>query len=333
VAGRALAFADPEIIKMAKEDYVPVTGDDWYERRRDDAEGRFFRQIADQGPRKGEGGATRQGIYMLTAKGKLLAYKNAGQAPDVMREVLRRGLAEWNKLPAAERRPGAIRVENLPKADPQFSRRPPPGGLVVDVYTRILDRDAKGGLCKGSCSTPGGDQAARDHLWLTEGEWRALVPADAHAGDQVAVPARVADRIIRYHLVDNTRGEPSFWKPEEVRSSEMKLTVEEATGAGVRVRLDGSALLATEPDPAKAKRGFQVRLLGYIHYNAFQKAVDRFDLVAIGDHWGGATFTGPARPGRTPLGIAFQLAAKDAPTSAVPPQGARDLDEYLGRGR
>ena len=48
-----LAFSDPEIIKLATEDFVPVTGDDWYQRRRQDAEGEFFRKVADQGPRKG----------------------------------------------------------------------------------------------------------------------------------------------------------------------------------------------------------------------------------------------------------------------------------------
>ena len=66
-----LAFADPEIVRMAREDFVPVAADDWYERRRNDAEGDFFRRVADQGPRKGEGGSTRQGIYCLTADGKL----------------------------------------------------------------------------------------------------------------------------------------------------------------------------------------------------------------------------------------------------------------------
>jgi hypothetical protein len=89
--------------------------------------------------------------------------------------------------------------------------------------------------------------------------------------------------------------------------------------------------LATDADAAKAKRGFQARLLGYIRYDALRKTVDRFDLVVIGDHWGGATYTGAPRPGRTPLGIAFQLASKDAPSSAVAPQGARDLEDYLGK--
>jgi hypothetical protein len=81
VAGRALAFSDREILRMAKEQYIAVACDDWYQRRRTDAEGRFFKQVSDQGPRGGNHTSTRQGIYVLTASGKLLGYKNAGQNP------------------------------------------------------------------------------------------------------------------------------------------------------------------------------------------------------------------------------------------------------------
>src|SRR5436305_2929005 len=115
-------------MRMAGEDYVAVAADDWYQRRRDDAEGKFFRGVADQGPRKGEGGATRQGIYCFTADGRLLAYKNAGQLPDVMRDTLRAGLREWQKLPEDRRKPGAVKVADAGKPDPRFARTPPPGG-------------------------------------------------------------------------------------------------------------------------------------------------------------------------------------------------------------
>ena len=39
-------FADPDVIKMATEQFVPVCTDDWYTRRRTDAEGEFFRTMA-----------------------------------------------------------------------------------------------------------------------------------------------------------------------------------------------------------------------------------------------------------------------------------------------
>src|SRR5947209_6867719 len=134
---------------MAREDFVAVSADDWYERRREDAVGTFFRKVADQGPRTGEHGATRQGIYCLTADGKLLAYRNAGQNADVMRAVLKQALAVWKKLPEAQRRPGAIKVGDPGALDPRYSRQVPAGAVVVRVFTRILDRDEQGAFCKG----------------------------------------------------------------------------------------------------------------------------------------------------------------------------------------
>lgn len=315
---------------MATEDYVPVAGDDWYQRRREDAEGRFFRRVTDQGPRKGEGGSTRQGIYCFTADGRLLVYRNA-QDPGVMRDVLRQGLEAWRRLPAEQRRPGAVRVGDPGPADAQYSRTPPPGGLIVNVYTRILDRSSDGALCHGSCRVTGGDLPARDHLWLTAADCRALLPAEPRPGEKVRLPRAVAERILRFHLVDNTRGEPPLWSRDQVRSQDLRLTVESADAGGVALRLDGTALLATNADAAKADRGYDVRLLGHLHYDTVRQKWDRFEVVAVGDHWGEGKFTPHARPGRTPLGVLFELARGDAPADRVPPQGAREWDRYMGR--
>jgi hypothetical protein len=326
--GRVLTFADPEIIRLAREEYIPVAGDDWYQRRRQDAEGRFFRHVADQGPRKGRGGSTRQGVYCLTADGTLLAYKNH-QDPKVMRQVLRQALEKWRRLPEARRKPAAVKVADLAAADTRYARTPPPDGLIVNVYTRILDRKADG-FTRGTSSFPGGDRAAHDHLWLTAQDWKALVPAQPRRGDTIPVAEAVARRICRFHLIDNTRGEPPFWRPEHVRSGKLTLTVEEVTETGVRLRLDGAALLATDADPARADRGYDVRLLGYVHYDARQKRIDRLDVVALGDHWGEGRYTGGARPGRKPLGIAFELAQGKSAADQVPPQAAREIRAYLG---
>jgi hypothetical protein len=320
-------------MRLASQECVPVTGDDWYERRREDAEGQFFRRVADQGPRKGEGGNTRQGLYLFTASGKLLAYSHHHQDPNFMRGVLQRGLQEWRNLPAAQRRPGAIQIEASGQPDPHFSRTPPEGGLIVNVYTRILDHTTQGDWCKGSCATPGGDLAARDHLWLTAAEIKSLVPQRSQEGDQLPVPAGIAERILRFHLVDNTRGEPPLWRREELRSQRLTLTVEEVTSTTVRLRLDGSALLMTETDVARSERGFEVRLLGYLQYDRTKKAITRFDVVALGEHWGQGPYTRGARSGRSPLGVAFEMARGDSAADQVPPQGARELEEYFGRWR
>ncbi len=320
---------------MATEDYIPVTGDDWYQRRRQDAEGEFFRKVADQGPRKGEGGSTRQGIYCLTASGRLLTYKNAGQAPDVMREVLRRGLSEWNKLPETERRLDGATLGNSGRADARYQRAPPQGGLVVNVHARLLQLNAGGELCHSNCRGEGGALlgVSHDHLWLTAEECKSLVRANLKKGDKFLMPPAISERILRFHLVDNTRGEPPMWNKEEIRSQEMTLSVEEVTATSVRLRVEGSALLATDPSPDRAARGYEARWLGYIEYNTPKKTIGRFDLVVLGDHWGQGPHTRGARPGRAPLGIAFDLPRGDAPADRVPPQGARELQAYFGTGR
>jgi hypothetical protein len=316
---------------MATEDFIAVAADDWYQRRRNDAEGEFFRKVASQGPRKGEDGATRQGIYCLTADGQLLAYKNAGQSPEVMRQTLRQGLQAFKKLPEQRRNPGAVEVGAAGKIDKQYDRRPPEGGLIVSVYTRILDRQ-DGALCRGVCPTRGGEKAARDHLWLTAAEWRSLLPAEPKVGARAPLPAGIAERILRFHLTDSTRGEPPMWRREEIRKQDLALVVEEVTPSAVLLRLEGSALLATEADASQASRGFDVQLLGYLRYQRADQRIERFDVVAVGDHWGSGPFTRGARPGRQPLGVAFQLAS-GAAADLVPPQAAREVNAYFGRDR
>lgn len=326
--GRVLTFADPAVVRMAREQFVSVAGDDWYQRRRQDDEGEFFRKVSNQGPRRSEDGSTRQGIYILTADGKLLAYRNH-EDPEVMRGVIAEGLAKWQRLPASQRRPGALRVEEPRKVDNTYHRASPKGGLVITTYTRILDRTTKGEFCHGSCKFTGGEKSARDHLWLTESEWRSLIPENSKVGDTMLVPDRLVYRIARFHLVDNTRGEPDTWSCKELRQGGMKLTVEGVSSKEMTLRLDGRLVLATHADTGRAERGFDVRLLGRIHYDTDKKVIDRFDAVAVGEHWGEGQYTGGARPGRTPLGIAFELARGASAADQVPPQGARWLQGYI----
>lgn len=259
-------------------------------------------------------------------------YRNHSD-PNVMRAVLAQGLKEWQKLPEAERKPGATQVGAPRKLDANYSRALPAGALVLNVYTRILDKDRSGDYCVGTCNMPGADQAARDHLWLTAQDWKALVPKQPRKGDTLPIPNRLVQRIARFHLLDNTRGEPPNWTREEVRTAKLRLTVDEVTPKAVILRLEGSVLLATSANPAEAERGFDVRLLGYLRYDTAKRAFDRFDVVALGEHWGQGPFTHGARPGRTPLGVAFELARGDSPAEQVPPQGARHLQSYWDADR
>lgn len=330
VLGRVSTFADPDVIKMANEQFVPVSGDDWYTRRRQDAEGEFFRAMATAAGRKGDGGSTRQGIYVFAADGTVLGFKNAGQDAEVMKKVFEEALFKFDKLPEKQRKPGAITVPDHGRRDPKYTRTMPTGGLVVRVNARILDKKGDE-LCTGTCSMTGGDKSSRDFLWLTKAEVQSLVPANAEAGQSFPVPEKVAARIARFHLLDNTRGEPEFWKKEEVRTNAMTLTVTAATANAVELRLDGSVLLATNADVSKADRGFDVKLGGTLRYVPKTGTFDKFDVAALGPHWGEHAHTGKARSGKAPLGVVFTLADPTRPGDTIPPQGIRDEGPYWGR--
>jgi hypothetical protein len=313
---------------MAREEYVSVTADDWYQRRREDAEGEFFRKVADQGPRKGQGGSTRQGIYVLTAGGKLLAYKNAGQAPDVMRDVLRQGLVAWNKLPPEERKPGNVAVPNGVKIDARYTRAAPAGAQIVSVFTRVLEQKPSGEF---QCCSGLGAAAARDHLWILAKEIQALSSIAAAKDSRHPAPTSLVDRILRFHLVDNTRGEPPFWSASDIRERRVELVVEQVMPDLKKIRIEGRVLLATDADVTKATRGYEAQLLGHATVDAKLNRLATFNLLVLGEHWGEGAFTRGARPGRSPLGVFFELASGDSPADRVPPQAARESAAYLGK--
>ena len=269
-------------------------------------------------------------LLMATAAGKHLARMN----PQV-------GLTEWNKLPEQERLPGAVQVEALSGKDAQVNQlyQRPPGMLIAKVYTRPVERNEKGEWRIGVRGTRPADPRTMlglDHLWLTEAEWKSLLPASPRVGDKLPVPGPIVDRLVRFHITLEIQGCTLGHSVEDFRSRKMTLTVEEVSSAGVRLRLDGSVLLASpagkgvEVNKNKGY-GFDGKYLGYLSYNANKKAFDRFDIVAVGHSWtDGKCFHG-CRPGRHMTGIAFELPRGDVKLPLLPPAClSRNEDSYFG---
>lgn len=270
-------------------------------------------------------------LLIATAAGKHLARMR----PQV-------GLREWNKLPEQERKPGAVRVEALSGKDAQVNRlyQRPPGMLIAKVYTRPMDRNNKGEWIigkRGSLTADPRTMLGLDHLWLTEAEWKSLLPANPRVGDKLTVPGPIVDRMVRFHITLEIQGCTLGHSVEDFRSRKMTLTVEEVSSDGVRLRLDGSVLLASpagkgvEVNKDKGY-GFDGKYLGYLNYNANKKAFDRFDIVAFGDSWtDGKCFHG-CRPGRHWTGIAFELPRGDVKTPLLPPAClSRNEGSYFGK--
>jgi hypothetical protein len=323
--GRALFFDlfNPEGIRLVKARCVPFTrnylvpsgyaGDE-----------KFFQKLEAGGARLGNS------WFLCTASGKVLGTNDF---------ALRQWLAAWDNLPEAERRPGAVNIEDRGPFDPKnVPPQPPPGALILKVYSRGLERDTTGQLYApqafrvGVSKTMIKAEPQRDFLWLTEAEWRSLIPPQPIAGMSFPVPVSIRNRICRFHLANMTLGFAPLWSREEIRFAEFTLTIYHVSSSSICLRLDGAAQLASAPNITKAKRGYDVALLGFLEYNVPNKSFRRFDIVAVGDDWGSFASYGLDR--RYPLGFAFELPRNEAPNQLRPPRGTHDygLAGYLNTG-
>jgi hypothetical protein len=108
----------------------------------------------------------------------------------------------------------------------------------------------------------------------------------------------------------------------------LRLIVEEVTADNVRMRLEGFASLGAEFQPARADDlhgpfGYEPRLFGYMDYNPKTSRIARFEFVALGDTYGypntdDVAWRSSWRPGRQPLGVAFEMISAAPPGARIP---------------
>ncbi|XAL98707.1 hypothetical protein OT109_14100 [Phycisphaeraceae bacterium D3-23] len=288
---RASTFADPEIVEMLQTEFVPVAIDQAYQRRQQDAEGAFYRRIASQGPRNDFANGTSQGFYIAQADGTMLLFNN-NRNPERLRRLMREALTR-------HRAADEIEADPLEDGEPdeRFNPSPPEGGLVVRVRAKVMDGYAPS---DDGVKTMFQNALSRDNLWVSGDEHEALVRGE--------VPQSLVMRLARFHLVDNTRGEPPMWREGEVLEAELMLS------EGV---LRGSVELET----ADGERGYAAELLGRVTVD--DGAVVGLELVALGTFHGEGRYTRGAPEGDFTLAVAFTLADGGDVADAIPPQGSR----------
>jgi hypothetical protein len=337
VAARAAAFSDPEVKAVLASAFVPVAENCSHLQRQQDAEGDLFRLIAEQGHYGGrfQPTDTRQGMYACAPDGALLASCNVHGA-DRLLPVLREALARWER-PDAAAGEAAAAVAAEGATDRRYLRRPPEGGLVLRVWSRDLPRDA------AQDARPD-DWRRRafnlDHAWFTAEEAAAMVPAEAAEGAEAAWPAALARRVARYHLIDNVRGEPPMWRPEECVDAAIQVRVAGVDGPRVRLAASGRARLRGSSrwvddwsrEARSSDRGTDASIEGTLEWDAAQRRFLRFDLLAVGTRWGATQYNSRHDdPGPAPIGWAFELAGGGGgalPGDATPPHGL--WSDYFG---
>ena len=179
-------------------------------RRLKDAEGALFARILKQAGR-GLGGRS-QGVYIFDASDRLLAFSNTADAGQVKR-LMAKALTSFDRT-----------VEGPASASgsastPVTGTTPPKGTTIVTVTSKVLGGYDK---VKGRNTEMHAASLGRDHLWIREDEVAALARS--------TVPKSLKMRLVRYHLIDNTRGEPPFWQSEDVRVADLNLTEGQLSG-------------------------------------------------------------------------------------------------------
>jgi len=300
---------------LLQTEFVPYAGDQWYLHRQQDEAGKYFWQVAQQGHNRNlSKDITRQGVYAATADGKFLGSLNHSGSPERNLEMMRTALQRFRKF-----EPQAVRIERDSPQDARYVRTPPKEGLVLNVFSRIPLPVPSGEAWSPNQTT------GRDHLWLTAEEKQSLLPTTWQNGLRYPVPPAIAERFIRFHLVDNIRGEPDYWERDHLRQSEMTLTVVDA--AKKILRWEGFAQMQ------RAKtQGAEVRLQGILRYDSKARHFTQFDILSWGTAWGEGTYTGGAPQGRFPLVIALSLAGNRA-VDRIPPQASRTVSEYFTAAR
>jgi hypothetical protein len=345
--GRAPAFWTEENAKLISKHFVAVSLSN-LDQNRQDAVGEFLRGARMQLP--GAGGSQ----WCVTASGKVLESNNHSG----LGFNLKSALEKWKALPDSERAPGATKVGDLSKVDSDRAvPTPPAGALILKLYYRAFMRDGNrlryvtgrdlwhddagtkteehfDKTYPGTITTP---QAQPDHMWLAEAEWKSLMPVNPRKLDKVSLPASLVDRLVRWHLNPHSvYGETEPLQRRDIRTTELNLTVDAVSTSMVRLRLDGHAKLGQEP-PAAARRtacvshwGYEPKVIGFLEYDPSSNVFTRFDLVALGDHFGRLGICdSAARPGLQPLGITFELVKGDRPSDRVPPGRARSSKRYF----
>ena len=294
--------------------FVPAADEVW--RLQNDAgpDCRWFRRVVRgrEDPSRG----SMQGMYVLTAGGRLLGSLNSLNADAVLR-MLERSLQAWAGL-----RPSERKLDHATDLTPEhrWEQSYPEGGLVLERHARDVGADPTAEPRR---------PVNRDALWFTAEEARGWLPGELTVGAVAEVAPLVARRMARLCLVDNVRGQTLPFSPEEVEAS-LRTEITSVDDGVVQLRLSGSTRAqASGPwtggdnywKPGREwPRSIETSVLGTARYDAVAGRFVTFEMVAIGRRTGRTGFNGRSREDdQEPRGIGFllRLAAPDwrvAPT-------------------
>lgn len=313
---RRFTFKDPEIVRKLQTEFVPVTGDCKELQWGNSSEGMWFMDVVrrtkdtelrEQLKPQGDDGNTAQGLYICGPDGKSYGWFNSHYVEGV-REFLDKGLAEFRRNP-----PAPVQISARGEA-PWMA--PDSSTSVVRIFTRIRP------VPQGSDDLNNG--VGRDHFWILSDEVKEIA-SDVHDdGRQFQLPTNLVSRLVRFHLLDNVRGEPDLWQPAEVKQATFNARLMGRNGSTKCYEFNGVYAQRTSDN----RRGIQGTIEGRIDIADGGSKILHFRAYSQPVTWGESRFTPGAPPGRFNLAIAM-VETNDRISKIVPPEFMGEGSDYL----
>jgi formylglycine-generating enzyme required for sulfatase activity len=249
---------------------------------------------------------------------------------DLLAHDLDEGVRRWRALPEAKRRA----LDDLGSYDAALDPAPPARGLILEVFARALAAGESSKLSPYKTEVARSFEPGRDRLWLSESEWRALLPRRLETGESAEAPPAIVERLCRRALIDLVRvggnGHPR--RAEDVLEKTLRMTVLEADDDVARLGIEGEARVASR-DPGFGARGGAPKIDAYVfqgeaHYDLASRRFASFDLAAFSP----SGHYDEIHDRVLPFGVAFGLLAGRTPAERLAPSQF-DAAYFGPRGR
>ncbi|HEX7902083.1 MAG TPA: hypothetical protein VF950_30260, partial [Planctomycetota bacterium] len=151
-----------------------------------------------QGKEPGDG-CGANAWYVASAGGRQLVDPVSRGLPE-----LQKALAVWKALPEAERTP---KIAPWVGDHPKTARlTPPAGALILRAYFSYLDTPAAGDptpvkKTRWYSEIMNTRMPGTDVMWVTEKEWKAMIPAKPRKGEALDFPATLRNRLVTYYML------------------------------------------------------------------------------------------------------------------------------------
>ena len=267
-----------------------------------DEDALLFRKFAKERTLKKGNRGGAQGHYAVAPSGELLAASSSAD-PKVLVEMMKQGLAKWATLSREKRllpkSPDPKEAENWRRKEKLY----PDDGLALRVVARDQQRERW-------------PDSNLDYAWFRKDEARALLPAKPKKGAKHDVPRELAQRLARFHLLDNVHAlNYTFFPKEAIEKARLTSTVVQVKGDLVSLSFEGETR-ASLVSPKKI--GYEPKLLGRATFNLKEQKFVSFELLAVGLRWGLGNCNQRHIPAPALMGIVFTLAG-DSQAERLPP--------------